>query len=167
MEKIKGINRNQIFLYIFFAAVILTAISTFVTFPGLGLITSILGIAGYVMLWIGFATAKSLNLKSKNKYLWLAILVTVVTVGTVIAGTVIAMQQSAALLQSGTFTADMSQEELVAAATAAGSAISPAMNVLNSIGLAAQVIYLGLGAMIFFDNRDDLKVAKLEHEKLL
>lgn len=162
MEKISTINKLQTFMIAFLASVILNLVSTLM--PPMGVITGIiswtgivLSIVTYILLWVSYATSRKDNINSK-KYLVLVIVLTVLTVISTVATIAWSVSLVMPLIESGI--ANPTTEQMMAMIPN----FSLFSTILMAVGVVSNIIYLGLGAMIFLENKKMLEVAKAEHD---
>lgn len=161
MEKISTINKLQKFMIAFLASVILNLVSTLV--PTMGTITVIiswtgifLSIVTYILLWVSYANSRKDNINSK-KYLLLVILLTVLTVVIGVATIAWSLSLAMPLIESGI--TNPTPEQMMAMIPN----FSLFSTIFMAVGVVSNIIYLGLGAMIFLENKKMLETAKDEH----
>ncbi len=161
MEKISTINRLQKFMIAFLASVMLNLLSTLI--PTMGMITVIiswtgifLSIVTYILLWVSYANSRKDNINSK-KYLLLVIILTVLTVVSMVGTLAWSVSLAMPLIESGI--TNPTTEQMMAMIPN----YSLFSTILMAIGVVSNIIYLGLGAMIFLENKKMLEVAKAEH----
>lgn len=164
MEKIHAINKIQKYLILFVAGVLLTIATTFIQIPFLGIAISILTFVTYIFLWMSYATARKYALKSKGKYLLLAILITVTTIAIMGATMLISGQLSMAMLASGLDITTMTPEQLVELGQRLMPAYMQYMLIIQGVSTVLNVIFVGLAWMIRNDNTLDLQEATQEYE---
>ncbi|MGL4391605.1 MAG: hypothetical protein ACRCTN_11960 [Carnobacterium maltaromaticum] len=161
MEKISTINRLQKFMIAFLASVMLNLLSTLI--PTMGMITVIiswtvifLSIVTYILLWVSYANSRKDDINSK-KYLLLVIILTVLTVVSMVGTLAWSVSLAMPLIESGI--TNPTTEQMMAMIPN----YSLFSTILMAIGVVSNIIYLGLGAMIFLENKKMLEVAKAEH----
>ena len=162
MDRISTIKRLQGFMIAFLVSVFLNTLSTILAaFLGVNLPVLInwvfvaLALVTYTLLWISYAQSRHI-LPTTKKYLVLALLLTVLTIIVPLVTMLVMGSISAGALETGLISMTMSAEEITAALANYAPARMTAF-ISNIITVIANVIYGGLGYVIYSQNAEAQK----------